>query len=219
MEGATGKTTNISQWFLPLEDQDAPRRVRGVLEKMRAMADHGFGCHAKVILWKVEAGFTLGTAVDCGSCYEGWAQDVAEQCPNEATREGLVLWIPAPMPGTIGRAHVDQRMAMGRILTRYKLLTGPIYEHGRVRESLKREMERSVFGGGALLAGLIHAHEKLTGERMPHGFVRTDTFHPTTGHSLLLGGMYDGKLRAVWVPRPYSYTADNTAAFLVRHED
>lgn len=130
------------------------------------------------VAWKVRAGFTLKQhAPQASPCYEqfGYLQDW-ELKNDEPTVDSIVFWVPRLLEGSVSKDVEEQKALMTDVRARYELPEGHL----------------SCFGSAVLIAGLILAHFKRTGERTPlrNLYVRSDTILADGGR-LGLGG-FDG---------------------------
>ncbi|MDD2758469.1 MAG: hypothetical protein PHD72_03820 [Patescibacteria group bacterium] len=164
-------------FFTHVDDKDAPAHLVGAVAKWRKLAsDLGY---TGPVLWAVKAGFTLKLhAPLAGPCYEkfSYLQDW-ELKNDEPTVDCLVFFIPR-MVATKKNAE-EQMQALVELREKYGLPASHC----------------ASFGSAALVAGLIMAHFKRTGERAPLNtdWVRTDTRY-SVGSRLHLGGFDEAGL-------------------------
>jgi len=167
--------------------------AKALVAKWRKLAsDHGY---TGPVAWKVRAGFTLKShAPQAGPCYEqfGYLQDW--QLKNdEPTADSIVFWVPRLLEGSVSKDIEEQKALMTDVRVRYEL----------------PEHHMSSFGSAALIAGLVLAHFKRTGERTPlrNFYVRSDAIR-AGGDRLSLGcfdedGLvclgWDGDVRCVFL--------------------
>lgn len=149
-----------SSYFTPILDSRLPKHLKTVAEKWRRLASSlsYFG----PVAWKVKAGFTLKLhAPQAGPCVNNFANIQDRKFYDKPTKDGFVFWIPRLLPESIGK-NMNQQVAL---LSELRLKYG-LPEH-----------HLSSFGTAALIAGLVLAHHKATGERVPFDFrwARTDT--------------------------------------------
>ena len=148
-------------FFAPISDKDLPEELAAVAAKWRRLAaELGY---AGPVAWKVRAGFTLKQhAPKAGPCVEnfGYLQDWNLQ-NDEPTKDSVVFWIPRLLPGSTVKTADEQTALLADLRQRYDL----------------PQTHLASFGSAALLAGLILAHFKITGERVPldRYWIRTDT--------------------------------------------
>lgn len=166
-------------FFSPISDKDLPEELREVAVKWHRLASE-LG-YAGLIAWKVRAGFTLKQhAPKAGPCEQNFAylQDWRLQ-NDEPTKDGIVFWIPRILPNSTVKTVDEQKSLLADLRVRYDLPASHL----------------TSFGSAALLAGLIIAHFKITGERVPldRYWVRTDTLS-ADGHRLGLGNFDESGL-------------------------
>jgi hypothetical protein len=159
-------------FFAPISDKDLAEDLREVAAKWRRLAaELGY---AGPVAWKVRAGFTLKQhAPKAGPCEQNFAylQDW-ELRNDEATKDSVVFWIPRLLPGSTAKTADEQTKLLSDLRQRYDLPASHL----------------TSFGSAALLAGLILAQFKLTGERVPldRYWTRTDALN-ADGDRLVLG--------------------------------
>lgn len=164
--------SNSTEHFIPLADAEVPEEYLATLATYRRLAqEHGVP-ETTPLVWRVRSGFTLKShAPKAGPCFEGFRYTQGWYFKDEPTKDGLVFWVPRLLDGSTSRnpnQHLD-------------LLVG-------TRRRLKLPNHHlTSFGSVALLAGLILAHLRATGERVPVGAyaTRTDTYHFDGRHLLL----------------------------------
>lgn len=174
------KAVEVADFIAPISDKDLAEDLREVAAKWRKLAaELGY---AGPVAWKVKAGFTLKQhAPKFGPCVENFAYLQDWQLQNdEPTKDGIVFWIPRLLPGSTAKTADEQTKLLADLRQRYDL----------------PETHLTGFGSAALLAGLILAHFKITGERVPldRYWVRTDTLR-AGGRRLDLGGFVADGLR------------------------
>jgi hypothetical protein len=173
------------EYFTPLPDADVSEHHQVTLVKYRRLAaEHGVPA-TTAVCYRVRAGFTLKThAPKAGPCHDGFAYLQSWGFPDEPTSDSLVFWVPRILGGSTCKTK-DQQIALLADL-RGKLELPAHHMSG--------------FGKVSLLAGLILAHCKATGERVPLNglWVRTDTCR-AVGSRLGLGwheaGLHCGRWR------------------------
>ena len=166
------KVAEVADFFTPVSDKDLADDLRETATKWRRLAaELGY---AGPVAWQVRAGFTLKQdAPKAGPCYKGFAylQDWALQ-NDEPTRDSVVFWIPRLLPGSTVKTADEQKLLLAEFRQRYDLPAAHL----------------ASFGSAALLAGLILAHFKITGGRVPLDcyWSRTETLY-ADGNRLDLG--------------------------------
>lgn len=172
-----------TSYFTPLSDSDLPDHLQPAAKNWRKLATSL--AYTGPVAWKVKAGFTLKDhAPKNGPCYKNFSYLQNWSFSDVPTQEGTVFWIPRIVPGSV-KKNVSKQMAHLAEL--------------RVRMELPAHHLAS-FGSVALLAGLILAHYKATGERVPLDrlWVRTDTCY-AEGDRLSLGDFVeDGLHCGIW---------------------
>ncbi len=150
-----------SIFFTPVSDKDLALELRETAVKWRRLASE-LG-YTGPIAWKVKAGFTLKQhAKAAGPCYENWCYlENWELRNDEPTKDSIVFWIPRLLPNSTAKTVDEQMKFLSDLRARYDLPASHL----------------ASFGSAALLSGLILAHFKITGERVPldQYWVRTDT--------------------------------------------
>lgn len=181
VQDAGSTIVNIEDYFLPFSDSDAITALmaRGRSQKLaeRMVRVWRFLAtslnYTGPVCWQVKAGFTMKEhAPKAGPCYEGFQYLQNWYFPDEPTKDGIVFWIPRFLEESTGK-NVDEQMT---------LLTDT-----RIRFGLP-DHHLTSYGQASLLAGLILAHFKATGERIPQDqlWIRTDTRY-ADGYRLNLG--------------------------------
>jgi hypothetical protein len=159
-------------FFVPIHDKDLPKNLCEIATKWRRLASE-LG-YAGPIAWKVKAGFTLKQhAPKGGPCHENFAYLQDWNLRNdEPTNDGIIFWIPRLLPDSTDKTVDEQMKLLSDLRARYDLPSTHLAN----------------FGSAALLAGLILAHFKITGERVPLDcyWVRTDTLN-ADGDRMSLG--------------------------------
>lgn len=170
-------------FFTPLSDEEAVETLvkagkydeataAAIVAAWRKLANnHGYN---GPIAQRVKAGFTLKEhASKVGPCYEkfGYLQD-RKLKNDEPTRESLVFFVPRLVADSKNKNVEEQIALLSDLRQRFNLPAHHL----------------ASFGSAALLAGLILAHFKRIGERVPLNtdWTRTDTLF-SDGVRLLLG--------------------------------
>lgn len=148
-----------NNFFTAILDADTPAYLSDAVAKWRELAsDLGY---TGPVLWAVKAGFTLRShAPFVGPCKEvfvpnDWA--IRNDC---GTRDCFVFFIPRQI--ATGKNAKEQKQALKELRMRYNLPENHMVKFGTV----------------TLVSGLILAHFKSSGERVPlqEVWVRTDSF-------------------------------------------
>jgi len=168
------------EYFTPVPDADVPERHQPTLSAYRKLAtDHGVSA-ATAVCYRVRAGFTLKNhAPKAGPCYKNFQYLQGWKFPDEPTTVGLVFWVPRIVDGSTSKTRREQEQILSDLRTKLEL----------------SDQHLAGFGKVALVAGLILAHHKATGERIPldQHWVRTDTCN-ADGYRLYLGIFDDAGL-------------------------
>ncbi len=162
----------MAAFFTPIPDTKVPEQHKTTLAKYRQLANE-HGVPTTPVCYRVRAGFTLKShAPKAGPCYQGLSYLQGWNFPDEPTADSLVFWVPRVLNGSTSKTKDQQRAFLKDLGRKLKLPAHHL----------------SGFGKVALLAGLILAHHKATGERIPLGnyWVRTDTCY-AVGDRLGLG--------------------------------
>lgn len=161
-------------FFTPISDQDIQADLAETARSWRRLAaELGY---TGPIAWEVKPGFTLKEhAPKAGPCHDNFQHLQGWDLKNDEPTEGsLVFWVP-------------------RLVGKEKNVEGQraILAERRQHFSLPKHHLTS-FGNAALLSGLILAHFRRVGERVPLNkeWSRTDTLN-SDGDRLDLGG-FDG---------------------------
>jgi len=162
------------EYVTPILDADVPERYRATLAKYRKLAtDHGV-LVTTAVAYRVRAGFTLKQhAPKTGPCEQNFAYLQDWRLRNdEPTKDSVVFWIPRILPGSTAKTADEQMNLLADLRRKHDLPATHL----------------ASFGSAALLAGLVLAHFKITGERVPLDcyWTRTDTLH-ADGRRLNLG--------------------------------
>ncbi len=157
------------KYFDPLPSSEIPSEHRSTFAKYRALAI-GHGVEAGVPLcYKVRAGFTLKKhAPRAGPCYEDFQYLRGWDFEDNPTQSALVFWVPRLVSGGTSKPADEQHWWLAHLRQRLEL----------------PEHHLSSFGQVSLVAGLILAHFKNTGERVPLGrsYACTATYSTPGGH-------------------------------------
>ena len=156
----------------PLEDGQVTEALKACLSGWRALAT-SLG-YTGPVAWQVRKGFTLKAhASKAGPCYKNWDYLQTWGLRNdEPTKDSTVFWIPHLVEGSRSKSVQDQLSLLWEVRVKYSLPSAHL----------------TSFGSAALLSGLILAHSKRTGDRVPLEslWARTDTFRES-GYRLTLG--------------------------------
>jgi hypothetical protein len=168
--------------FTPLADHQVPKRHQVTLGKYRLQATAYGVPEYTAVCFRVRAGFTVKRhAPKAGPCYKGYTRLQSWSFPDEPTSDSLVFWVPRILEGSTWKTK-DQQIEL------LAALRGKLELPGHHMSGL---------GNIALVAGLILAHFKATGETVPLNWfwVRSDTCR-ADGSRLGLGwgeaGLYCG---------------------------
>ncbi len=149
-------------YVTPVSDAEVPERHRATLAKYRKRATD-WGVAADVaVCYRVRAGFTLlSHAAKAGPCVDDFKYMKQWNFPDEPTGDCIVFFIPRIVPESTSKTYAEQVELLARLR----------------KEDALPEHHLSGFGKVAFLAGLILAHYKATGERIPLNglWVRTDS--------------------------------------------
>src|SRR3989344_7095227 len=169
----------VQSYFKPFGDLEVPEQYVVTLGAWRKLADSL--CYNGPVVWRVKEGFTLKHhAPRTGACYKNWdyLQDWKFQ-NDEPTKDSTVFWIPRLVSDSRSKTVPEQLTRLAEMRKEFNL----------------PENHLANFGSGALLAGLILAHFKREGERVPLEslWARTDTLF-VGGVRFSLGGFVEGGL-------------------------
>lgn len=160
-------------FFSPFADNEMPENFQETAAKWRKLAAEL--SYTGPVVWKVREGFTLKAhAPKAGPCYKDFGYLQGWNLKNdEPTKSSLAFFIPCLVPGSKSKNVAGQLALLAETRQRFGL----------------SEHHLSSFGSGAYLAGLILAHFKRTGKRVPFNreWTRTDTLD-SGGRRLGLGG-------------------------------
>jgi len=172
------ESEEVVEYLVPLTNAEVPAEHQETLAKYRRLAiEHGVASDVP-LCYKVRAGFTLKKhAPQAGPCREGFRYLQDWNFKDEPTRDALVFWVPRLLKDSTSKT-VDEQMQLLSALRQYLALS---------------EHHLSSFGEISLVAGLILAHFKATGERVPVDalFARSDTCF--AGGNLLHLGDFCGR--------------------------
>lgn len=166
-------------YFFPLDDSEVPLQYQGYIPKYRKLSvELGY---AGIIAWRVRAGFALKThAFNAGPCYDDLSNlDNYELQNDEPTKSSFVFWIPRVISQSTGKSVRDQLALLSDLRKKFEL----------------PEQHLQNFGSAAILSGLILAHLKRTGERIPFNcaWVRSDTLLKLEDDKRLCLGFFDNR--------------------------
>ena len=167
-------------YFSILHDRDVPAELEETASKWRQLAaELGY---TGPVAWKVKAGFTLKTHVPiAGPCHEDLeCIQSRELIADEPTRNSITFWIPRLVPGSKEEKPRNHLALLSNLRDRLALPSHHLSSHG----------------SAALLAGLMLAYYKHTGERVPfqNGWVQTSTHLKDGDGSCCLDLSFDPKL-------------------------
>jgi hypothetical protein len=174
---------DIFDYFTPITDADVPTEHQATLAKYRKLAEeHGVSADVS-LCYRVRTGFTLKRhAPRAGRCHDDLQYIQNWHFKDTPTKNCLVFWVPRLVEDSTPKTLDQQRQLLLELRQRLEL----------------PEHHLSDFGEVSLVAGLVLAHSKITGERIPleDMSARTDTRH-ADGRVLCLcpfgeGGLYCG---------------------------
>ncbi|GEM_PF-3287099 len=142
-----------TDFFTPLHDHDVPQEHQAVLAKYRALAIEYKVPSTTPICYRVRASFTLKHhAPKAGPCHQNFncLQD-RNFFDDDPTTNCLVFWVPRLVKNSTSKEQDQQMDLLSKLRTKLKLPA-----HHLVN-----------FGSVSLVAGLILAHYKVTGECIP----------------------------------------------------
>ncbi|MEK7536014.1 MAG: hypothetical protein AAB590_03310 [Patescibacteria group bacterium] len=174
----------VQSYFEPLDESKTDKHQYAMLLRWHRLGE-ALGYDGPVC-WRLKAGYTLKHhAPRTGACYKNWEylQDWVFQ-NDEPTKDSSVYWIPRLVSESTSKNVPEQLVRLGEVRTQYGLPEGHL----------------SSFGSGSLLSGLILAHQKRTGERVPLEklWCRTDTLR-VGGYRFILGDFGEtGLFGAYW---------------------
>lgn len=160
-------------FFTPLADQDVQESLAETAIKWRRLAaEMGY---TGPVAWKVKEGFTLKAhAPQAGPCYKNFQYLQDWNLKNdEPTKDSFAFWVSRLVDGSKNKDVGKQITILAELRQRFDLPAHHL----------------TSFGSAAFLSGLILAHFKRTGERVPFNseWTRTDTLY-SDGYRLNLGG-------------------------------
>lgn len=169
----------FSSFFAPIADENVPPDRSSLVAKWCEFAEDLE--YAGPVFWQVKVGFTIKEyASKAGSCYLDFKRVLFEKFENnEPTPDAAVFFIPRTV-ATV--STVKEQMKVLRWL----------------RKSYRLPKNHCAsFGKATLILGLIEAHLKHSGERVPldGGWVRTDTV-TKGGSRVALGTIQHGLICA-----------------------
>ncbi len=162
-------------YFIPVADEHVSEKHQAKLAKYRKIASE----HPQPVpmtaplCYQVRAGYTLKThAPKTGPCRKNFQYLWDWNFPDEGTEDCLAFWVPRILTYSTSKTKDQQLQLLANLQTKLEL---PVHH-------------MSGFGKASLVAGLILAHFKVTGERIPlnKDLVRTDTCL-TNGRRICLG--------------------------------
>jgi len=166
-------------FFIPLSDHDVAEKLAETTLNWRKLAAEL--SYTGPVVWKVKEGFTLKAhAPKAGPCYENFQYLQDWNIRNdEPTKGSLAFWVPRLVTGSKSQNVEKQISILAELRQRFGL----------------PEHHLASFGSASLDSGLILAHFKRTGERIPlkSEWARTDSLG-SGGSRLRLGGFGGGGL-------------------------
>ena len=166
-------------FFIPLSDHDVAEKLAETTLNWRKLAAEL--SYTGPVVWKVKEGFTLKAhAPKAGPCYENFQYLQDWNIRNdEPTKGSLAFWVPRLVTGSKSQNVEKQISILAELRQRFGL----------------PEHHLASFGSASLDSGLILAHFKRTGERIPlkSEWARTDSLS-SGGSRLRLGGFGGGGL-------------------------
>ncbi|MDO8505438.1 MAG: hypothetical protein Q7S48_02600 [bacterium] len=151
-----------SDYFTPIPDAEVPEHHKETLAKYRKRATSWGVAATTAVCYRVRAGFTIRShAAKMGPCVEDFKHLENLNFPDEPTSDCIVFFIPCMVPNSTSKTYGEQRDLLEVLRTQDDLSEHHLFGFGKV----------------ALLAGLILAHYKATGEQITLNglWVRTDT--------------------------------------------
>ena len=157
-------------------EQDKPQeQAQELIVNWRKLAsDLGY---TGPIAWQAKAGFTLKQhAPKAGLCYEDFQYLQDWNFEDTPTQDTMVFWIPRLAPDSTSKTAGEQLARLAELRKEYNMPEGHLTD----------------FGSAALMAGLILAEFKRSGNRVPANleYVRTSTRRADGGRLRL--GDFDG---------------------------
>lgn len=149
----------------PMDDKDVHEMYRDYVVAWRRMAA-ALG-YTGPVAWKVRKGFTLKHhAKKMGPCSHSFIHIPMNNVYNVPTKDCLVFWVPVVLTDSFNQVPAEM---IANTLAKVR----SVYEISAVSHL-------NSFGQASLLAALMFAHFKRTGERVPNDvWVRTDTLCAT----------------------------------------
>ena len=148
-------------FFIPLSDHDVAEKLAETTLNWRKLAAEL--SYTGPVVWKVKEGFTLKAhAPKAGPCYENFQYLQDWNIRNdEPTKGSLAFWVPRLVTGSKSQNVEKQISILAELRQRFGL----------------PEHHLASFGSASLDSGLILAHFKRTGERIPlkSEWARTDS--------------------------------------------
>jgi|GEM_PF-3521032 len=150
------------EYFTPVSDADVPKRYAATLTKYRKLATEHDVPTTSAVCYRVRAGFALKThASQAGPCQEDFQNLQNWKFTDEPTKDCLAFWVPRILNGSTSKTVNQQTELLANLQAELDLSAHHMNGFGQV----------------GLVAGLILAHFRATGERTPlnRHLVRTDT--------------------------------------------
>ncbi|MFA6423837.1 MAG: hypothetical protein WCV83_00820 [Candidatus Magasanikbacteria bacterium] len=150
----------IEDFVTPMKDDQVPTILLVFVSIWRMIAN--WLGYTGPIAWRIREGFTLKTiAPQVGPCRKDFQYLQNWNFPDEPTKDCIVFWIPRLVVGSTSKSVSEQMKLLADLRKQFNL----------------PEHHLSGFGSVTVLAALILAHHKLTGEMVPLGgnWTRTDT--------------------------------------------
>jgi hypothetical protein len=175
--------TATSECFNALTDEEVPADLRPTLAIWRGYAGEFSGelSYDGPVAWRMPPDYTLKqSAPKSGPCREDFQYLQNWDFNDEPTKGGIVFWIPRLIQGSKSKTAEGQMVLLAKLRNQLKLPKHHLTD----------------FGSAAMVAGLILAHFKRTGERVPLNldYVRT-TARFSDGKLLNLGCFGESGLR------------------------
>ena len=159
----------LGYFFTPLLDADLPERYKAIVAMYRQEATAQGMPITHPVCYRVRAGFTQRQhAPLAGPCYKKFEYLNDWNFTDKPTEDSYVFWIPGVLKGSTSMSVDRQRQFLAET---------------RIRLGLP-DHHMSGLGEVALVAGLVLAHFKATGERISL-VLRTNT-RDSDGHRLCL---------------------------------
>ncbi|OGH73855.1 MAG: hypothetical protein A3C90_01265 [Candidatus Magasanikbacteria bacterium RIFCSPHIGHO2_02_FULL_51_14] len=160
-------------YFVAISDAEVPEQYRHTFVAYRRLGIE-LGVREQVPLcYRVRAGFTLKThAPQVGPCLDRFHDLQDAPLADKPTSNCLAFWVPRVVPGSTSKSVVAQMELLAELRRKRGLPAHHL----------------SSFGSAALVAGLILAHFKATGERVP-----LHSFYVVTDAQLAIGRLYLGE--------------------------